>query len=563
MPSLRNWEKRSLTPQIRDEENVVLECGWGRLVFAHTFREHRTLVDTLLSEAPGKRDIAIYLRDPHVVLSLAPQELFMDPSHTYRLWLHDYLPGKVLPKRFVIRRISNSQDCAGINRIYSSWGMVNSNENFMWEHRNSRKIVILVAEDADKKQIIGTVTGLDHKAAFNDPENGSSLWCLAVDAQAPHPGVGEGLVRHLAEYFLARGRSYMDLSVMHDNEKAIALYEKIGFQRVPVFCIKRKNPINEPLFTSSQDLDSLNPYATIIVKEARRRGISVEILDKETGHFSLTFGGRSVVCWESLSELTSAIAFCRCQDKALTRRILHRAGLQVPEQIRADDQDRNLRFLKEHGAVVVKPVQGEQGAGISVDIRNPADLEKACRTAYQVCKDVVLENYIQGQDLRIIVIDFKVVAAAVRRPARIFGNGEHNIRQLIQKQSRRRASATGGESRIPIDGETRRCLEQAGYSLDHVLEPDRELLVRKTANLHTGGTIHDVTLKLHPELSRAAEEAARVINIPVVGLDFLVPEVDGPEYVIIEANERPGLANHEPMPTAERYVDLLFPQSVI
>jgi len=85
--------------------------------------------------------------------------------------------------------------------------------------------------------------------------------------------------------------------------------------------------------------------------------------------------------------------------------------------------------------------------------------------------------------------------------------------------------------------------------------------VRKTANLHTGGHLKDVTAVLHPALRSAAERAARVLDIPVTGLDFLVPDVTQPEHVIVEANERPGLANHEPQPTAARFVDLLFPLS--
>ncbi|MDY6993242.1 MAG: N-acetylglutaminylglutamine synthetase, partial [Pseudomonadota bacterium] len=94
-----------------------------------------------------------------------------------------------------------------------------------------------------------------------------------------------------------------------------------------------------------------------------------------------------------------------------------------------------------------------------------------------------------------------------------------------------------------------------------VLPQDATLIVRKTANLHTGGTIHDVSPQLHPTLKNAAMRAARAIDIPVVGFDFLVPEVDQEQYVIIEANERPGLANHEPQPTAECFIDLLFPQT--
>jgi D-alanine-D-alanine ligase-like ATP-grasp enzyme len=86
--------------------------------------------------------------------------------------------------------------------------------------------------------------------------------------------------------------------------------------------------------------------------------------------------------------------------------------------------------------------------------------------------------------------------------------------------------------------------------------------VRETANLHTGGTLHDVTDELHHELVRASEHAARALNIPVVGLDLIVEAPDQAEYWIIEANERPGLANHEPQPTAQRFIDFLFPQTI-
>ena len=156
---------------------------------------------------------------------------------------------------------------------------------------------------------------------------------------------------------------------------------------------------------------------------------------------------------------------------------------------------------------------------------------------------------------------FKLVAAAVRRPARVVGDGRLSIRDLIERQSRRRSAATGGESRIPIDEETVRCLSSSGHALDDVLADGEELAVRRTANLHTGGTIHDVTGEVHSRLVDAAVTAAKAINIPVVGIDFMVKSPRQPDYAFIEANERPGLANHEPQPTAERFVDLLFPRS--
>ncbi|HDQ39638.1 MAG TPA: N-acetylglutaminylglutamine synthetase [Desulfonatronum sp.] len=562
LPSLRSWKSADTLPSLKPPSEVVLDCGWGRLIFAHTFNDQRKLVQTMLQESPGRRDMAFYLRDPHVVLSMAPQEIFLDPSHTFRLWLDKYQADPSLSKRIVVRRLKNQDDCRRINAIYAARGMVSSDTEFLWKHRHSRSIVLLIAEDMTTREVVGTVTGIDHHKAFHDPENGASLWCLAVDPQCQLPGVGEALVRYLVEYFLARGRSYMDLSVMHDNSQAIALYEKIGFQRVPVFCVKHKNAINEPLFTGEAPAADLNPYAMIIINEARLRGIAVEVLDEETGHFALSLGGRTIVCWESLSELTSAIAFCRCDDKRLTHRILRKAGLAVPEQIAAKNADANEVFLQRHKQVVVKPTRGEQGAGISVDVRDPEELSRAVRNAKKVCDHVLLEAFVQGEDLRIIVIDFSMVAAAVRKPAQIVGTGKHTVTDLIEKQSRRRAAATAGESRIPLDEETERCVTLAGRGMQDVLPAGEIMVVRKTANLHTGGTIHDVTDQVHPDVVRAAELAAREINIPVVGFDFLVPDVSGPEYVIIEANERPGLANHQPRPTAERFVDLLFPQSV-
>jgi D-alanine-D-alanine ligase-like ATP-grasp enzyme len=154
-----------------------------------------------------------------------------------------------------------------------------------------------------------------------------------------------------------------------------------------------------------------------------------------------------------------------------------------------------------------------------------------------------------------------VVAAAVRRPAEVVGDGRSTVADLVRATSRRRERATDGESSIPLDEMTAEVVAAAGRAMDDVLPAGERLRVRRTANLHTGGTIEDVTDRLHPELADAAVRASRAIGIPVTGLDFLVPDVDGPEHVFVEANERPGLANHEPQPVVERFVDLLFPET--
>jgi D-alanine-D-alanine ligase-like ATP-grasp enzyme len=113
-----------------------------------------------------------------------------------------------------------------------------------------------------------------------------------------------------------------------------------------------------------------------------------------------------------------------------------------------------------------------------------------------------------------------------------------------------------------MDAETERCVAAAGYAMDSVPDRGVEIAVRRTANLHTGGAIHDVTGETHPALIQAAIDAARAIEIPVTGIDLMVKSPREADYAFIEANERPGLANHEPQPTAERFIDLLFPLSI-
>ena len=545
----------------RRDDAATLDCGWGRLVFGQTFPDAASVATAMRAEKPGSRDICLYANDPHVVVGQAPNELFIDPSHTYRLHLHQYRPRRNPVRGVRVRSLLEPNDAQAVNTVYQRNGMVTAPAGHIWNSQHTSTFTYLVAEDRQTGQIIGTIMGVDHVEAFADPEGGTSLWCLAVDPQSSRPGVGEALVRTLAERYQALGRRWLDLSVMHDNEPAIKLYEKLGFRRVPVYCVKRKNPINEPLFIPDAvpGLDDLNPYARLIADEALRRGIEVEVLDATWGEMRLTSGGRSLVTRESLSELTSAIAMSRCDDKRVTRRILTEAGLKVPRGGDATGGQADLDLLTQLGRVVVKPARGEQGAGITVGVERPEELQAAVDRARRVCPDVLIEELVPGDDLRIVVIDHRVVAAAIRRPAAVVGDGTHTILQLIDAQSRRRAAATGGESVIPVDDTTDAVLAEQGLALGDVPPAGARIEVCNTANLHTGGTIHDVTDRLHPALADAAVIASRAIEIPVTGLDLLVPDVAGPEYVMIEANERPGLANHEPRPTAEAFLDLLFP----
>lgn len=543
------------------QENVWVDCGWGRVLMGHTFRQPEDIASELLNESTGMRDIAMYVADPHVVLAAAPQMLFLDPSDTYRLDLDTLLVDASRATGFKIRQVSTMDDAHGVNELYLKRQMVPTDPEFIWAQRTSDQLVWLVAVEDETGAVLGTVMGINHLTLFNDPTAGCSLWCLAVDPQAIQPGIGEQLLRHLADFFRGHGCQYMDLSVLHDNAQAKTLYEKLGFRQIHTFAIKNKNAYNETLFLGPELEEKLNPYARIIVDEARARGISVDVLDAQEGYFRLSRGGKQIDCRESLTELTSAVAMSRCQDKLVTHRWLQRAGLCTPSYRVAGNADENVAFLEEHRRIVVKPAVGEQGMGITVGVETTAALEEALAEAGKHCERVLLESFHPGEDLRIVVIGYKVVAAAVRKPPEVIGDGERNVEELISKLSRRRSASSQGESSIPLDNDTHACLAEQGLSLSSVVEAGSIVRVRRTANFHTGGTIHDVTAELHPALIKAAEEAAQYLHIPVVGLDFIVPDPASAEYVILEANERVGLANHEPQPTVQRFVDLLFPFS--
>ena len=559
--STRGWQEPDARLVAGMRREVVLDCGWGRLLLGQTFAAHDALLEALRAERHGRRDIAMYVRDPHVLVAKAPGELFIDPSYTFRLEFHRYEQRPTPTRAVRVRKMTREADADAINRLYAECGMVVASADTMWANQRTQSFTYLLAEDEATGDVVGTVTGVDHVQAFADPDGGTSLWCLAVAPQAPLPGVGSALVRALVERYMGRNRGFLDLSVLHDNAGAVALYRKLGFERVPVFAVKRKNPINEKLFAAPSDesMERLNPYARIVADEAMRRGVLVEVLDPEWGELRLSFGGRQVLTRESLSELTTAVAMSRCDDKRVTRRVLSGAGIRVPRGQVSEGGEQDAVFADDVGELVVKPARGEQGVGITVGVRGTDALAAAVEAARAYCPTVLLEELVSGSDLRVVVIADEVVAAAVRRPPVVTGDGRTTVRALVTSLSRRRSAATGGEARIPLDDATQACVADGGHDLDDVLRAGEELLVRRTANLHTGGTISDVTARLHPELVRACVTATRALGIPVAGLDLLVPDVEGPDYVMIEVNERPGLANHEPQPTAEKFVDLLFP----
>lgn len=299
----------------------------------------------------------------------------------------------------------------------------------------------------------------------------------------------------------------------------------------------------------TEPLHSDDPYIQVILDEAAARRITVEVLDDHDGELVMTHpDGRQVTTRASLSEHTSALAAWRCQDKRATRRVLEAAGLAVAAGRCATFDDADRTFLDEVGEVVVKPVAGQTGDGVTVGVRTPDALAAAIDVALEHGPDVLLEARAPGEDLRVVVIDGQVVAAALRAPAEVAADGEHTVGQLLDAE----------DVGLPAD-EVDRSLADQGLDLDDVPPHDRGVAVSAVANVHRGGSIRDVTAELSDHLRQVSIAVAAAIAIPVAGVDLIVPDVSGDDYVVIEVNERPGLANHEPHPVVAAWFDHLFP----
>ena len=185
-----------------EPKEVIQDLGWGRLVFGQTFDDPGELGTALRAEASGRRDIGMYLEAPHVFVALNPQDFFIDPSFTYRLNLTEplaYLPPE-LPG-VTVRPVQSIADCAAINEIYLQCRMVPADIDLMWHNSQSEQhMIYLVAVEDDTGAVVGTVTGIDHLQLFDDPENGSSLWCLAVSPTLCRPGAGGLLVHQMRRH---------------------------------------------------------------------------------------------------------------------------------------------------------------------------------------------------------------------------------------------------------------------------------------------------------------------------------------------------------------------------
>jgi cyanophycin synthetase len=295
----------------------------------------------------------------------------------------------------------------------------------------------------------------------------------------------------------------------------------------------------------------LGPSTGAIVQAAAARGIPFRRLT-EGSLVQFGWGSKQRRIQAAEIDRTGAIAETIAQDKQLTKNLLEAAGVPVPQGRPVLDADDAWTAMQEIGeAVVVKPRDGNQGKGVTVNVTTRAQLEAAFATAAQYGSTVIVERFVPGHDFRLLVVGDRLVAAARRDPPHVVGDGVRTVRQLVDEVNsdpRRGDGHATSLTKVRLDDIARGCLALQGLTVDSVPPQGMRVVLRNNANLSTGGTATDVTDEVHPEVAARAVAAAQMIGLDIAGVDVVCETVQRPLEeqggAVVEVNAAPGLRMH-------------------
>lgn len=318
---------------------------------------------------------------------------------------------------------------------------------------------------------------------------------------------------------------------------------------------------------------ALGPTTAALVAAAERRGIPVSRLNGQS-LIRLGWGSRQKMIRASITGETSLIATETAGDKDLTKQLLDQAGVPTPRGVIARSADEAVKAAARlRKPLVVKPLDGNHGRGVSLDLRSEDEIRWAFDLAVRHSRRVLVEEQFSGRDYRILVIGGKVAAVAERVPARVVGDGVHTVAELIEAVNEDPRRGEGHEkamTRIKVDEHVLDRLSREGLALESVPEIGRVVQLRATANLSTGGEAIDRTEVIHPDNASIARRAAAIVGLDVAGIDFLCPDIARSAHEVgggvIEVNAAPGFRMHlepsegKPHDVAAPVIDKLFPR---
>ncbi|WP_010681140.1 cyanophycin synthetase [Acetivibrio cellulolyticus] len=319
--------------------------------------------------------------------------------------------------------------------------------------------------------------------------------------------------------------------------------------------------------------NDLGPSTKAIYAEAQKRGIPVTRVGNGS-MIQLGYGKYSRMIQASLTDSPSCISVDTVSNKDLTKNILRDFMIPVPEGDVSYSEEGAIYTAKKIGfPVVVKPLDSNQGKGVTVNIRDEQDVRIAFKEAKKFSKCVLVEKYIYGKDYRVLVIGDKVSAAAERRPPSVSGDGVHNIAELVEIENSNELRGADHEkplTKIKLDDLAKKVLLNQDCDEYYVPKLDEIVYLRYNSNISTGGTARDCTEEVHPHNAQLVVSAAKVLGLDIAGIDVCCDDISKPLYnqngAIIEVNAAPGLRMHiyptigKSRNVASDVLDMMFPE---
>lgn len=317
----------------------------------------------------------------------------------------------------------------------------------------------------------------------------------------------------------------------------------------------------------------LGPSTKAIYDEAKKRGIPVTRLGNES-LLQLGYGKHSRLIEASLTDSTSCISADMASNKHLTKQILDDNDIPVPYGDIVYTEMSAVILAGEIGyPVVVKPYDGNQGKGVTLNIADEAQVRAAFNEAMKYSKAVIVEKFVKGKDYRVLVVGDRVVAVSERRPPTVTGDGIHTIRELVDTENRNVLRGEDHEKPltvIKLDSVAKQLLERQGKNENYIPSKSETVVLRENGNLSTGGTARSCTSEIHPYNSYIAVKAAKAIGLDIAGIDFTAEDISRPindgSGALIEVNAAPGLRMHiyptegEPVNVAAHILNMMFPK---
>jgi cyanophycin synthetase len=317
---------------------------------------------------------------------------------------------------------------------------------------------------------------------------------------------------------------------------------------------------------------SPGPSTLAIIEACARVGIPVQRLDSSL--YLLGYGQYQRKIQAAMTDQTSCIGVDIAGDKQLTRKILSSAAVPVPFGKVVRSEEEILEGFREfEGSVVVKPCQGNQGKGVSLNLKTESEVLAAFRLAEVYDSQVIIEEYIEGNNYRLLVIGGKLAAAARRVPPMVIGDGLSTIKELVDRENKNPRRGEGHENyltKIILDSVVVMDLCRQGLELTSVPAKGQRIMLRQSANLSTGATAMDVTKQVHPANAELACYVASILGLDIAGIDIILKDISKSYQEqagkIIEVNAAPGLRMHlQPSSGQGRdiglnIVKMLFPQ---